>query len=201
MKVSGVILAGGKSRRMGTNKAMLGLGQNTMLELVVKGMRQVAEEIIIVSSDPDPYLHLGLPVVQDILGGCGPLGGLHSGLHHAKNNFSFVAGCDMPFFSAPLARHMVSQSPGYDVVVPRQGEYLEPLFAIYGKGCLPFIEAKLNEGRFKIMGFFSLVRVKYVEGEDISSLAEPKRIFFNVNTPLEYQRAKEALECPKGRGC
>lgn len=192
--VTGVILAGGKSLRMGTNKAALKIGGRKMLDRVVEELSGVLSEIIVVAGEAEPYRYLGLPVVGDIYPGCGPLGGIHAGLVTAKTPYIFVVGCDMPFIKGGLISCLSVLAGGYDVIIPRDGEYVEPLFALYGKGCIIPIEKRLKESRYKITGFFPEVRVKYIDRQELACAYDIGNIFTNVNTPAELDRARRIAE-------
>lgn len=190
LSISGVILAGGQSQRMGVNKAFLEFDGRPIIERVVEKVSLVGEEVILVSNTPDEYAHLGYRVVSDVFPGQGPLGGIYSGLKAARNSIALVVACDMPFLNASLLRYMILLSPGHDVVVPRIGEEMEPLHALYSKTCLLAMESLLRRDDLRIVSFYSRVRVRYIERQEIEVL-DPKHLsFFNVNSPGDLQRAK-----------
>ncbi len=185
----GVILAGGKSRRMGQDKALLELAGRTLLDLIVERLREVADEVIIVAGDTDRYARFADRCVADVFPGVGTLGGLHAGLQAARSDLALVVGCDMPFLMPSLLRWFARAADGADVVVLRQGEYLEPLHAVYRKSCLPPIEAVIRAGRCPAYAFYDRVQVRYVDPVDIAHLDPGLRSFCNVNTPQEWQEA------------
>jgi molybdopterin-guanine dinucleotide biosynthesis protein A len=190
LSISGVILAGGQSQRMGVNKAFLEFDGRPIIERVVEKVSLGGEEVILVSNTPDEYAHLGYRVVSDVFPGQGPLGGIYSGLKAARNSIALVVACDMPFLNASLLRYMILLSPGHDVVVPRIGEEMEPLHALYSKTCLLAMESLLRRDDLRIVSFYSRVRVRYIERQEIEVL-DPKHLsFFNVNSPGDLQRAK-----------
>jgi len=190
VKASGVILAGGKSRRMGEDKAVLPVGKGEMIARVALVLKQVFPEVLVVGGCRQTGEKLGLRVVQDIIEGCGPLGGIHAALRSISHDRCLVAACDMPFISAPLAAHMVERSAGYDVAVPRRGRFLEPLFAVYTVNCLFAVEELLLAGGRKVTDFFPRVRVKYLDEGELGDLADLDAAFFNVNTPLDLEKAR-----------
>lgn len=192
--VTGVVLAGGKSLRMGTNKAVLEIGGKKMLDRVVAELSAVCSEIVLVAGESEPYRYLGLPVLADIYPGCGPLAGIHTGLVAAKTPYIFVVGCDMPFIKAELMYCMAGQAKDHDVIIPRDGEYLEPLFALYGKGCIIPIENRLKKKRYKTTGFFPDVRVKYINRQELSCACDMRNIFININTPAELEGARRIVD-------
>ncbi|MGB9804155.1 molybdenum cofactor guanylyltransferase [Desulfofundulus sp.] len=194
---TGVVLAGGNSSRMGTNKALIPFGREKLLDRVVARMREVFARVILISNENESgkYNYLGLPVIGDIYPGKGPLAGIHAALSAASTPYIFVVACDMPFIDPELAVYLARQAPGYDVVVVRDGPYLEPLFAVYGKGCLEVIESILRNGlRAKVVDFFPAVRVKYIERGDLSHITDVDKVFININTLRDLEHAKLLLE-------
>lgn len=189
--ISGVILAGGKSARMGTDKALLKVGPYSIIEIIAGVFKTLVDEILVVTDRPEKFARYGDKAIKDILPGHGPLGGIHAGLVQAAHPRVLVAACDMPFISAPLARFMIELPGDYDVVVPRYRGYAEPLCAIYGKGCIEVIEQRLSRGQNKITGFYEQVRVRYVEEEEMLPV-EPhlERVFLNLNTPGDLIKAR-----------
>ncbi|HOV79802.1 MAG TPA: molybdenum cofactor guanylyltransferase [Bacillota bacterium] len=195
---TGLILAGGKSRRMGIDKAFLRVGGDTMIKSIAAGLGKVFSEVMICGGSEDTGRRLGLTVVSDIIEGGGPLGGIHAGLVRARHQKCFVTACDMPFISPELAGYMVEQADGYDIAVPRHGDYLQPLFAVYGKRCIPFIEEALRASRYKIVDFYSKVRVNYVSEEILKRFVDIEIAFFNVNTPSDLKKAR-SMTWKKGK--
>lgn len=191
MQTTGIIMAGGKNSRMGAQKAFLRVGKETMLENAVRQLEKVVDHIMVVTTRPEAFSHLGLDIVTDIFPECGPLGGIHAGLTYSPSDINLVVACDMPFISHRLLEYLLRHGKNYDVVIPRLGNYLEPLVACYNKSCLEVIEEHLRAGRLKITSFFSRVNVMYVDREKIARLANPDYVFFNVNTPQDLERARE----------
>ncbi|MHB9093204.1 MAG: molybdenum cofactor guanylyltransferase [Eubacteriales bacterium] len=184
-----IVLAGGKSTRMGKDKALIVVQRDKMLAGVICLLSKEFSEIIISASD-NLYGELGLKTVPDIYPGRGPLGGIHAGLRASSYDVNFVVACDMPFINTRLAAYMVDAAPGYDIVVPRLGDYYQPLFAVYTKNCLPAIERQLNQGRNKITTFYPGMKTRFVEPEEIEKYGDPNELFFNVNTPVDLEMAK-----------
>ena len=123
--VTGVILAGGKSRRYGRNKALVEFEGMRLIERTVTVMRAVFDQVILVTNTPHEYAYLGLPMVQDLIRGLGPLGGIYTGLEMTTEEAGFFVACDMPFLNQSLILHMVEIRGTYDAVVPRVGHFLE----------------------------------------------------------------------------
>ncbi len=188
--ISGIVLAGGESKRLGADKAFLQIGGRVLIEAIVEKMAQIGDEVIIVTNSPQRYDHLAARLVGDVYPGKGSLGGIYSGLKAAHNHHSLVVACDMPFLDLNLLRYMILLSPGQDVVIPRVGGLTEPLHAIYSKQCLQPIERVLASGDLKIIDFFPEVRVRYVEEQEIN-LFDPQHLsFFNINSPCDLEKAR-----------
>ncbi|HEY2991342.1 MAG TPA: molybdenum cofactor guanylyltransferase [Methylomirabilota bacterium] len=189
--MTGVIQAGGKSTRMGGEpKALLELGGRRIIERVLDAVRPVVDDVLIVTNTPDLYGFLGVPMVPDVYPDHGSLGGIFSGLAAAGGEAAFTVACDMPFLHPDVARLVVGRAGEGDVVIPRVGEQLETMHALYAKACLPHIEARLKAGRLKIVGFFDDVRVVEIPETDVARHRAPDVVFMNVNTPDELARAR-----------
>ena len=187
--VSGIILAGGRSSRMGADKAFLKVGGGILIEGIIRKLSQLSQEIIIVSDSPLRYERFKAKLVEDIYPGRGALGGIYSGLKEAESFHSLVVACDMPFLNLSLLGYMLTLRAGYDVVLPRLGEYREALHTIYSQRCLFPLKKHLEEGRLKILDFLPQVRVRYVEEEEIA-LHDPQHLsFFNINTLADLELA------------
>jgi len=186
--LTGVILAGGHSRRMGQNKALLPVGGRALVEVVAARLREAGlGPLVLVANDPEPYARTGLPVVPDALPPGHPLVGVYSGVLHAGGP-AFVCACDMPFLSPALVAHMAALSDGVDAVVPRHGRKYEPLHAVYTPACLDAIRRCVAEGR-RSAGFLADVRVRFVDRDEVRRFDPALLSFFNVNTPDEYADA------------
>ncbi|HEU4366961.1 MAG TPA: molybdenum cofactor guanylyltransferase [Methylomirabilota bacterium] len=191
MRVTGVIQAGGKSIRMGGRpKALLELGGRRIIERVLDVVGAVVDDVLIVTNTPELYGFLGVPMVVDAWPEHGSLGGIFTGLAAAPGDAAFTVACDMPFLQRDVARLVVSRAADGDVVVPRVGDQLETLHAVYGKACLPHIEARLRAGRLRIVGFFEDVRVVEIAAVEVARHRPPDVVFMNVNTPEELDRAR-----------
>lgn len=203
--VSGVVLAGGRSRRLGIDKTTMSwppvtgpgvedtgapFGGPTLLEATAAKLGQVCAEVLLVAyrgARPVPYR-----VVPDRYAEGGSLGGIYSGLLEARHDFALAVATDMPFLSLDLLRWMLAQPRDFDVLVPVREEP-EPLHALYSKACLEPMRRRLDAGRLKITGFFEDVRVRYVEPATLARLDPEGDSFFNVNTPADLTRARQIL--------
>ena len=191
MRVTGVIQAGGKSTRMGGRpKALMELGGRRIVERVVAAVAPAVDGLLIVTNTPELYAFLGLPMVGDVYPDGGSLGGIYSGLKAAPGDAAFTVACDMPFLHSDVVRLVVDRAGEGDVVIPRVGDQLETLHALYAKSCLPAIEERLVAGQLKIVGFFDRVRVVEIPEVEVARHRDPAIVFMNVNTPEELERAR-----------
>ena len=185
LPVTGLILCGGRSRRMGRPKAFLPYSGSTIIEHLVDNLKDIFGELFLVANEPDAFSHMSVDVVKDILPYRGPLGGILSGLLVSSNQYAFVVACDMPLISKRLVRRMCGERHDSDVVVLSHEGGIEPLVGVYSKSCIKPLEESLFSGNLKVQDFlFGLkARVWQYQGED-SGDELPQ--FFNVNTPEDY---------------
>jgi molybdopterin-guanine dinucleotide biosynthesis protein A len=181
--MTGVILSGGKNRRMGENKAFLEVDGEPLIDRTVRLFRAVFKEVIIVTTSPLDYLDQEAAIVTDILPEKGALGGIYTGLFYASEEHAFIAACDMPFLNRAFLEHMIRLTPGYDIVVPACVEGPQALHAVYTRRCLPVIRGLIERNRLKITGFYPGHRVLTISPEVIRSFDPEGRMFMNVNTP------------------
>ncbi|WP_223906324.1 molybdenum cofactor guanylyltransferase [Geobacter sp. AOG1] len=187
--ITGVILVGGQSRRMGTDKAFLDLRGRPLIERVLRVCEEVCGSVLLVGNRPERFSAYGLPVVPDIYPGSS-LGGLYTGLSHASTPTIFATPCDIPFPNAAIMRHLISCRDDYDAVVPLTTHGVEPLFAIYTKACLEPMRRMLEAGNVRIHDLYSLIRIRYVETAELASLDPFGTAFLNLNTPDDYEKAR-----------
>jgi len=193
LTVSGVVLAGGRSSRLGMDKSFIYVNGRPLIEQVIARLASLSDEVIIVTNSPEKYSHLGARLVGDVYPGKGALGGIYSGLRAATHTYSLVVACDMPFLNPALLRYMVFLACEHDVVIPRIGGLPEPLHAIYSKNCLEPIDRLLARGGLKIIDFFPEVRVRYIEEDEVDVLDPQHLSFFNVNTPGDLEEMKRLV--------
>jgi molybdopterin-guanine dinucleotide biosynthesis protein A len=200
--LSAAALAGGQSRRMGADKALLPLvpGGQPMLGVVLERLSEVADDVFVVANDEARYAPLGARIVPDLQRDVGALGGIQAAIASSLHEHCLVVACDMPFLSRPLLRRMAGEPRDYDVLVPlipgesRQrddGLVFQTLHAIYGKRCLPFIAKRIAEGKKQVVGFFEDVRVRTLDVTEIARWDPNLRSFFNANTPEALQIAAQ----------
>jgi len=184
--------------RFGQDKILEVIGKRSMLEQVVACMSQLSREIIIVIAEeriiPD-FDGLRRPrIVLDIHPGKGPLGGIYTGLTASKCFYNLVVASDMPFLNGKLLRYMTENAAGFDAVVPRVGRMIEPLHAVYSRGCLPVIEDMIQQGHLNVNRLLDRVKVRYIESQEIDRFDPEHLSFFNINTMADLSRARELAE-------
>jgi molybdopterin-guanine dinucleotide biosynthesis protein A len=190
--VTGVILAGGASSRMGSNKALLPYRGGRFIEAIYRLLDGLFDEVIVVTNTPEQYRFLPCRMVGDVFPGMGALAGIHAGLRESANPWIFAVACDMPYLNGDLIRRLFAARAGEDAVVPDSGGGPEPLHAFYGKLCLPFIEEALRGDKRRIVSFYPRVRVRTVPAGEIARIDPGFDSFLNVNTPAEYYRLRGA---------
>ncbi|NIS61866.1 MAG: NTP transferase domain-containing protein [Proteobacteria bacterium] len=191
--MTGIILAGGKSQRMGKNKAFMDSGGVPLFERVYGIFREIFSEIIIVANDILPFERYEAILRRDIILGKGALGGLYTGLFHSSHYYAFCSACDMPFLNPRLIKYMGEERDDYDVIVPKTHDGLHPLHAIYSKKCLNPMSQSLDRNDLKIVNFFQQVRVRYIEEMEIRQLDPDMRSVINVNTAEEMEAVRNIL--------
>ncbi len=197
MDIGCIVLAGGGGLRLGQNKSLETIGERSLLEWVLCRLSFLDSDILLVTTKELPYPWLidypKVRVVTDLYPGKGPLGGIYTGLKLAGPFYNLVVACDMPFLNRDLLRYMIEASAGFDLVIPRLGELVEPLHGVYAKACLAPIERLLGQGVLSTREVFSLVRVRYVEAEEIDRFDPSHLSFFNINTESELAKARALL--------
>lgn len=186
-EITGIILAGGKSRRMGRDKALLKVNGVRMIERVANVLRENFSRLLLIGDRHERFSDLDLPVLPDIYPGSS-LGGLYTGLYHAATEYVFAVSCDLPFPNADVIRHLCSLRSGFDAVVPVSGRGYEPLFALYAKSCMAPIRAQLEHGEFCAHAYYPQIRVRHVLQEELACFDCDGRAFLNINTPEEFVR-------------
>jgi molybdenum cofactor guanylyltransferase len=186
--VTGVILAGGRSRRMGTDKSLISFHGLPMIEHVANTLTSVFARVCIVADQPESFTFLGLRVIPDLLADLGPLGGIHAALTTFSSPRIFVVGCDMPFVSSRLVRHVVLAHRGHPVTVPREEERIQPLCAVYERRCLPRIEEFFCQGRRRLVDAVLELGCRQVPLDDRLEWYRPG-LLKNLNTPEDLEDA------------
>ena len=195
MDISGIILAGGKSLRLGHDKVLEKIGDKSLLERVVFHIDSFSKNIIIVTAHERTFApvakHPKIKMVSDIFPGQGSLGGIYTGLVASSSFYNLIVAADMPFLNEPLLRYMIEAADGFDFVLPRVKKWFEPLHAVYSKNCVPAIKTVLDQGKNMIIEIFDYVKVKYIEEEEIDRFDPEHLSFYNINTKEDLEMARK----------
>lgn len=198
--VTGILLAGGKSRRMGEDKRFVLVGHQTLFERSCTVLRELFEQVWVVIAQDSPALQAEVPVIQDLMPDGGSLGGLYTGLRLAKTQHIFLAACDMPFLNPDVIRHLIQQKDRADIVIGRWASRFQSTHAIYGRNCLPVIEEMITLHNKKIHSMIShpALRVCVIPEEEIWQIDHNGRSMFNINTPSDLAQARSVSDSDTG---
>lgn len=194
--IEGFILAGGASSRMGTDKARLVLEGRTFIERIAGALRAIAPNISMVSARPESF-RASLPVVADLHRNCGALGGIHAALCACRAPWAAIVSCDLPFVTGELFVRLKDFCDEVaDAVAPLQSDGRpQPLCALYSPArCLEIVEQLLREGERRPRVLLRQVRTRWVAPPELADLPDAELLFMNVNTPEDYERAREQAE-------
>jgi molybdenum cofactor guanylyltransferase len=199
--LTSIILAGGKSSRLGRCKLLESLCGVSLIEHIIKKLQLISRQILIVTSEDqctllEPY---EAKIINDLYPGKGPLGGIYTALMASQTHRSFVVGCDMPFLNIELLYYMMQLPQQFDAIVPRlDKEKIEPLHAIYSRRCAGIMLKQLMQDHLKISQTLDMLNVRYVELEECKRFDSQLLSFFNINSPSDLKRATEITEgrCP-----
>jgi len=195
LEIGSIVLAGGKGLRLGHEKTLETVGTKSLIQWAVFSLSFFNSDIIVVTAAkqflPRFIDYPKLRMVADAYPGKGPLGGIFTGLAASDSFHNLVVACDMPFLNRALLDYMIQISANFDLVIPRVGDKIEPLHAIYSKDCLAPIESLIKQGHLSIRELFTSIRVRYVEAAEINRF-DPKHLsFFNINTKADLETARE----------
>jgi len=194
LEIGCIVLAGGKGLRLGRDKALETVDGQSLLQRVVTQLSSFSSEIIIVTakgkSFPQFFRNPRFRIVADAYPGRGALVGLATGLAASRARYNLAVACDMPFLNQALLRYMLGLMAGFDLVVPRLAEMVEPLHAVYARSCLAPMERLLEQGDMRINALLGLVKVRYVEADEVDRFDPRHLSFFNVNTRADLERAQ-----------
>jgi molybdopterin-guanine dinucleotide biosynthesis protein A len=195
IEVSGILLAGGKSRRMGEDKRYLAVGEQTLLERGLAELLSIFCEVLVVIAQDSPPLRIDARVVRDLVPDCGSLGGLYTGLTQATTPYIFVAACDMPFLNQTVIAQFTNRRATADIVIAKLDDRLHPMHALYSKRCLPALEQMIRARQLKIQEIVSQssLRVRYVTEADLLTIDPSWHSFYNVNTMADLEAARSLL--------
>ncbi|MDY6912522.1 MAG: molybdenum cofactor guanylyltransferase, partial [Chloroflexota bacterium] len=174
--------------------------QKKLLDRVIGHLNELGQEVILVlaqqQSNPCSDCSQQVKIARDQLRGKGPLVGIYSGLKASGDEYSMVVACDMPFLNIGLINYMIGLAPDFDIVIPRVGELVEPLHAVYSRNCLNIMEKMIGSGNLKISNLLEQTRVRYVEKEEIDRFDPEHLSFFNINTPDDVEKAEKIIMNP-----
>jgi molybdopterin-guanine dinucleotide biosynthesis protein A len=192
----GFVIAGGKSSRMGANKAFLDFHRQTLLSRALAALTEACGNATIVG-DPEAFANFG-PVVADVFAGCGPLAGIHSALLHSPADLNLMLAVDMPFVCGKLLQFLlrVAETTDAIVTVPRTTRGLQPLCAVYRRDFVSTAEQALRAGGYKIDATFAHVPLRVVEEPELVAAGFSEKNFFNVNTPEDRHTADDLSSLP-----
>jgi molybdopterin-guanine dinucleotide biosynthesis protein A len=197
-EIKAAILVGGKSRRIGENKAFLRFGDVCLLEVIIQMVRSVIHDAYLITGGNFPCEDFALPCLNDVYADKGPLGGIFTALSRIDSPHVFVSACDMPFMDPGLIRHMLRQvDHGSDAIVPVHDGHYEPLFAIYSRKARAPIQKALRDGNLSVRAMLTRLRVAVIDEETVKSFGD--HVFLNVNTRVDYRRALEIWSHEKNR--
>jgi molybdopterin-guanine dinucleotide biosynthesis protein A len=190
--VTGVLLAGGKSRRMGEDKRVLAVGDETLFVRSLAVLRSVFQRVLIVIAQDSPPIETDAEVLRDLIPECGSLGGLYTGLKEAHTEWVFAGACDMPFLDPETIKRFLELKNEGDVVMAKLEQGLQPMHALYHRNCLPIIKSLLDAKELKIhrLADHPALRVRLVWPDELRRLDPEARSFYNVNTPDELEAAR-----------
>ncbi|PKP57344.1 hypothetical protein CVT91_10840 [Candidatus Atribacteria bacterium HGW-Atribacteria-1] len=199
LSLTAIVLAGGKSSRVGLNKSkdQMKLAGRPLIDWVISkltSLDNLTEENIIIVGLKEKYPNFKR-VIEDVFPQRGPLGGVFSGLKASTSQYNLVVGCDMPFLKVELLQYMREKINSNDIIIPRYNKgYIEPLCAIYSKKCLEIIEKNIQSGILSVRKIFPHLRIKFVEEEEIKKFDPKFYSFFNVNFKHDFRKAEELIK-------
>ena len=198
--ISGIILSGGLSSRMGTDKSLLVINGQTIIERITNLISSLFENILIITNSPDEYRFLNIPLYEDIYKNKGPLAGIHSGLFNSHTEINFVVSCDTPLITKDMINYLINYKSDKPVRYFTDSLYEHPLVGVYSRTFLPHIENVFNsvddasinkEKNYSIKNFLKKIDHEIIQVENLPFYS--KEMFFNVNLPTDLMKFKEYL--------
>jgi molybdopterin-guanine dinucleotide biosynthesis protein A len=188
-RATAIVLAGGRSSRMGAPKALLLFDNEPLIVHIVSALQRVFADVVVVTAPGQQLPPMPVKLVCDEVSHQGPVGGLYYGLTAAETDAAFVTSCDAVFLSLDLISHLLSQLPGHDVVVPHWEGRFQPLHAVYRRSVLPLLAGQLARGELRPVHLFDKVRLRRIDEDEIRRFDPEGSSFFNMNTPEDYAEA------------
>ena len=203
--ITAIILSGGKSTRMGTNKSLLKIGDKTIIERLRDLLQSIFKDVILITNKPGDYKFLGLPTYEDIFRHRGPLAGIHSGLNHSKKNLNFIISCDLPFMTKEMINYLIDYKTDKLITIAKADGFIQQLAGRYSKECLSPAEKILkevvnNENRnvvqkkrkCNVLSLIDLVGAEIISAESLPFYNED--LYFNMNKTEDYELLLRKLQ-------
>ncbi|MBM2816106.1 MAG: mobA [Ignavibacteria bacterium] len=204
--ITGIILSGGKSQRMGVNKSFLPFGSVTIIEHMLNLMKSVFEDNILITNEPESYERFNIPTYPDIYKNIGPLGGIHSGLSASSTEKNFVISCDIPMMTKEIIQFISDYQSSAKIIVAKADGFIQQLCGVYNRSCLTMAEDIIKHSleqetrdvmqvkrKCKVLTLLDVVGAEIIDIEkeckDYKSGA-----YFNINKPEDYQKIQGFLQ-------
>lgn len=184
-KVTGIILAGGESRRFGSDKALFEYNGKKLIEYAIASLRPVCGQILLSTHHTHKYAFTGLTCVADLFPRCGPVAGIHACLRHSTAAHHLIVGCDMPWINTGLFEFLLQNSSGYQVVIPVHKGFKETMASYYHKSCTEILENALQEERYKILDAIAPLKTLFPETDN--EVFYSQKLFANINYPKDIE--------------
>ena len=196
-EISGFILAGGASSRLGRNKALVELGGQPMLRRMAGLLDPLVARVVVIGP-PEEYAGLGLRVIPDDEPGLGPLGGIATAMRVSEQSCNLIVGCDLPFLTSEWLEHLIGRALGsqVDILLPVSEAGAEPLCAMYHRRCREAFRAALDRGVRKVTGAFAGLAVEEIIADEWKAFDSKGTLFKNMNTPADYEEARRRIVSP-----
>ncbi len=186
------IVAGGAASRLGgLDKSLLPVGNRPILDRQLAVLRPLTDRILVVANTPERFTHAGVPVIPDLVPGGAALGAIYPALSSATTDAVLVVACDLPFLTGRFLANLVEAASGLDLTIPRSPDGLQPMCAVYSRACLQPIRTRVEATTLRIQDLAAEVRTREIGPEEVAAYDVDGSLFFNVNTPADYQRALE----------
>ena len=194
------IIAGGPASRLGgRDKSGLPVNGRSILDRQIAALCPLTARILIVANHPERFRASGLPIVRDVLPGAAALGGIYTALSSASTEYVLVVAGDMPFLTGRFLEHLARCAAGVDLAIPRSADGYQPMCACYSRGCLEPIRRRIAGGSLRVQDLATEVRTREIGPEELAAYDPDGLLFFNVNTPADYDRAQDLARRFDGR--
>jgi len=195
--INAILLAGGQSRRFGSDKALISFAGMKLIEYIYRNLDQNFKKVIVVGSKAEYSFLKGAEIREDIFQNKGPLAGIYTGLYFSESSYNFICGCDMPFLNIQyfnFLKEEIRKHPKKEIIVPRYNNYLEPLAAIYQRSLITKIKDEILTDNLKIKSFYNNSSKKVISEELLKRNFDLEKLFFNLNYPKDLARALRYLK-------